>query len=440
MLIVARDFATSMAGRIFAVLMAGIVAAAVVAALVAGLQRRDAAAGARIDRIADRIATALASEAPVPGVHRVAVTQPEGNRDARLTQALRDRGGALLGATAWTSEARDCQPAPPPPGPAGGPPGGRPEGPGPGGCFIVALPGNAFAVDAPPVPDVVDGLFGAGFFVALALAAVALSLIVARMAARPIAGFAVAADGLSRDLDAPPLATAGPSDVRRAITAFNTMQQALQRNLVERSHMLAAISHDLRTPLTRMRLRIDRVADADLRDRLIADAAAMRDLIEQGLDLARTAEMSEPRQRVDLAALVGSIVDDAADAGQPVRLAMLEAATLRTHPNAVQRIIVNLIDNAVEHGGSATVSLVSTAAAMRIEVADRGPGIPLDQIETVFDPFRRLDPVRSGDGGTGLGLTIAKALAVRIGGQVSVRNRAGGGVRAVLTLPHLDSE
>jgi len=241
---------------------------------------------------------------------------------------------------------------------------------------------------------------------------------------------------LGRDIDRPPLKVEGSREVREAAGAFNTMQARLKATMRDRTRMLAAITHDLQTPLTRLRLRIEKVDDPDLRARLIADLAATQGLIRERLDLARAEDAPEPWAQVDLDAMIEALCEDAADAGQPVRFVSGCGLTLRARPQALKRCLANLIDNAVKYGERAEVRCETAGAGARIVVRDHGPGIPADRLERVFEPFERLEDSRSRDsGGTGLGLTIARRMAERTGAKLTLANPADGGLDAVVTLP-----
>lgn len=289
------------------------------------------------------------------------------------------------------------------------------------------------ALPPPPAPLAADRL-GLVFLGVMALAAALLAWIAARLAVHPLRSLSTAAAALGADLDRPPLPLAGPQELRDAAAAFNTMQTRLKAALSDRTRMLAAITHDLQTPLTRMRLRLDKVTDADLRARLLADFAATQVLIREGLDLAREVETSEPIGQVDLPSLVSALVEDMADAGLPVRVTETCAAVAPSRPQALRRALGNLIDNAVQHGGSADVALIrGPNGAIAITVRDHGPGVPEDQLNAVLEPFHRLDASRSRDsGGAGLGLTIAQRMAARSGATLTLSNHPDGGLEARL--------
>jgi signal transduction histidine kinase len=200
--------------------------------------------------------------------------------------------------------------------------------------------------------------------------------------------------------------------------------------------MLAAITHDLQTPVTRLRLRLENVADEALRERLVGDLAAMQALIREGLELARSAESAEQRAALDLDSLLESIVEDAGEAGADVRFEHPSGAVLMLRPLAMHRLFSNLVDNAVTYGQSARVSVEQDAERVIVRIRDSGPGLPEEELEAVFDPFVRLETSRSREtGGAGLGLTIARALAEKDGARLLLRNHPQGGLEAVVEWP-----
>lgn len=258
-----------------------------------------------------------------------------------------------------------------------------------------------------------------------------------RLVTRPLAELATVAEQLGPDLKAPELKETGPFEVARAARAFNAMQHRMAGYLDERVEILAAISHDLQTPMTRMRLRTELMDDSTERDKLQQDLAAMQALIQQGMTYARTLHGgTETPQKMDLDALVSALVADYQDTGQPVQLAGQVGMPVSTRPHALRRILSNLIDNAIKFGGDACVQLAAHDQALTIAVLDRGPGIPADQIDAVTKPFYRVESSRNREtGGTGLGLAIAQQLALAIGARLSLHPRKGGGLEARLTLP-----
>ncbi|MDP2740784.1 MAG: ATP-binding protein [Pseudorhodobacter sp.] len=269
----------------------------------------------------------------------------------------------------------------------------------------------------------------------LMLAAVALvAWVTARRIVRPMRALARGAERLGRGLDTAPLALTGPTEVQEATRAFNRMQDRLTRFVAERTRMLAALSHDLRSPLTAMRLRVELLAEDEDSTRLKALVEEMQAMVEQTLDFARAAAQGEAVQGVDLVALLRDLVADAG-AGHAT-LTAPDPVTLALRPTAIRRALRNLIDNAVRYGGSAEVQLARQAGHAIITIADHGPGVPEDQLEAVFAPFVRLEESRSRDtGGVGLGLAIARSLARAQGGDVTLANRPEGGLLATLRLP-----
>jgi signal transduction histidine kinase len=274
--------------------------------------------------------------------------------------------------------------------------------------------------------------YGALFILCVGVLAAA----VARMTMRPLKRLAQAATELGNDIERPPLPEQGATEIRQAAAAFNAMQLRIRHHIRQRSHILAAITHDLQTPLTRLRLRLEKVEDEELRTKLLSDLSAMQTMVREGLDLARSLESKETPQRLDLDSLIDSVVADASDAGQSAIARSHTAASVMARPVALRRCLTNLLDNAVKYGCLAKVSAEVEGGFVVIRVRDDGPGIPEEELEKVFDPFYRLESSRSRDtGGTGLGLTIARNIAEQHGGTLKLRNHPGGGLEAVLALP-----
>lgn len=271
---------------------------------------------------------------------------------------------------------------------------------------------------------------------ALVVGVILVTLLAVRIATRPLSRLAQAAEALGEDLERPPLAEEGPVEVRRAAVAFNWMQTRLRGLFAERTRILAAVSHDLQTPLTRLRLRAELMDDETLRDKMLADLAAMQALVEEGLAYAgSTAAPKEVAILTDLDALAASLVADYTDAGQPVSLVGLNGHPVRTRPRTLRRLLGNLVDNALKFGGSAELVLDSTDSSPAIVVRDRGPGIPEAELDKVFEPFYRLESSRNREtGGTGLGLAIARQLANALDAELILRNLADGGLEARVTL------
>jgi len=291
------------------------------------------------------------------------------------------------------------------------------------------------ALQYPALARRTGAAFDPWFLSLLALAIIVLAYTVARIASSPLQRLAAAAIELGQDLQRPPLPVNGPLEVRRAAEAFNTMQQRLQRHLGERTQMLAAITHDLQTPLTRLRLRLENVEDENLRERLIGDLAAMQALIREGLELARSAESVEQRVALDLDSVLHTIAEDAFEAGHNVRFEQECGAVLHLRPLAIHRLFSNLVDNAVKYGQSAQIyAQYLNNGSVQVRIRDHGPGLDENQRQAVFTPFFRLESSRSRQtGGVGLGLTIARTLAEKEGAHLQLENHPDGGLEAVVT-------
>ncbi len=277
------------------------------------------------------------------------------------------------------------------------------------------------------------------FLLTLQLALLAgCTLIAVRLATRPLAQLAKAADALGPDMKQELLTEDGPLEVARAATAFNAMQRRIARFMSERVQILAAISHDLKTPITRMRLRAELMDDEILRDKLHRDLDAMQVLVEEGIDYARSAHAAvEMARSVDLDALLESVVYDYIDAGKSVRLTGCLGKPMMTRPNAMRRIITNLTDNSLNFAQNVIVEVrLDNSNCVSISVLDNGTGIPEDQLESVLAPFYRLENSRNRDtGGTGLGLAIVHQLVVGMGGTLVLSNRDAGGLEARVSIP-----
>jgi signal transduction histidine kinase len=263
-----------------------------------------------------------------------------------------------------------------------------------------------------------------------------LSVWMARRLAAPISDFARAAEQLGVDMTAPPLAERGPHELRMAIRTFNIMQERLRRFLADRTQMLAAISHDLRAPLARLRLRAEFVEDGEQQRKMFGDLEAMNAMIDTTLAFARDDARQEPRRLVDLGVLVGDVCEDIADNGSKVSYFGPRGVDVICRPSAIRRAIANLIDNAVKYGRSVQVRIVGEPERIVVVIDDDGPGIPAEEKEKVFAPFYRLEPSRDPDkGGVGLGLSVARTIAREHGGDVTLANGADGGLRVRLELP-----
>ncbi|SOE95551.1 Signal transduction histidine kinase [Burkholderia sp. D7] len=258
-----------------------------------------------------------------------------------------------------------------------------------------------------------------------------------RLATRPLSHLARAADTLGPDLKAERLPEDGPDEVARAARAFNAMQDRIRLYMTERLQILAAISHDLQTPITRMRLRLDVMDDSPEGAKLQQDLQEMETMVKEGVTYARTMHgASEAPLRIDPDALFDSLVFDYVDAGKEVSLQGRIDTALVTRPQALRRIVGNLVDNALKFGGAAEIRVAASQdGGVTVSVLDRGPGIPAESLEAVFEPFYRLEGSRNrGTGGTGLGLAIARQLALAMDAALSLHNRPDGGLEARLLL------
>lgn len=270
----------------------------------------------------------------------------------------------------------------------------------------------------------------------LLVSVAALAALAVRALTRPLAVLADAAADLGRDIRRPPLDAAGPLEVQRAAHAFNTMQERLIRYIENRDRMLAAISHDLKTPITRLRLRSEMLDDMTAREKFLADLDDMQRMVQASLDFLRAGEDSEPVAPLDINALLESLQEDAEDTGHEVGIVGVATEPLRCRPLALKRCLTNLVDNALKYGQRAEITVKEPPGRLLLLIRDSGPGIPVAELERVFEPFYRLEGSRSRDtGGTGLGLSIARNIARAHGGELRLRNPPQGGLEAILDLP-----
>ena len=270
----------------------------------------------------------------------------------------------------------------------------------------------------------------------LVLLLVIVLYLTARSITRPLSDLARAADSLGREAHpAPQLAERGARELRDAARAFNTMQDRLHRYLDSRTRVLAAMSHDLKTPLTRLRLQVEALDNPPMQERIGRELDEMESMVREALALFRGLDDGEPAAPVDVNALLEKIREEFRDLGGTVTITGQALRPLVGKPQALKRCLTNLIANAVKFGTRAEV-LIADGADLVIRVRDHGPGIPEEQLERVFEPFYRLESSRNRDsGGTGLGLTIARDLAQAHGGSLLLANLAGGGLEATLRLP-----
>lgn len=274
--------------------------------------------------------------------------------------------------------------------------------------------------------------------ISLAVTAIVLSLcaaFIARTMTTPMRRLAASAEALGRGESVAPLAEKGPDDIRHTAVAFNLMQSRLQRFVEDRTRMLAAIGHDLRTPITSLRLRAEFVADDETREKMLDTLDELRAMTEATLAFSREQATEEATRNVDLTALVGSLCDDLVELGHAITCAEAEQISYRCRPDALKRAIRNLVENAVRYGERAHVTLRMTPQAIEIVIEDEGPGIPADALEKVFEPFFRMEHSRNREtGGIGLGLSISRNMVRQHGGDIHLAN-TGHGLRATISLP-----
>jgi hypothetical protein len=269
-------------------------------------------------------------------------------------------------------------------------------------------------------------------------AAALLTLWAVRRLTAPVSTLARAAEALGRDVNAPPLPEDGPLEVATAAAAFNTMAARIRRFVQDRTELLTAIGHDLRTPITRLKLRAEFMEDDEQRRKMLLDLDELEAMVSATLAFGRDAKSTEPVAALDLAELLRTILDEAADAwpdaAEKLRYAGPAHLTVQARPLTLKRALANLVANAVNYG--ATSHGAASRGALTIEVEDDGPGIPPQELDRAFEPFHRGEPSRNREtGGVGLGLPIARNILRAHGGDVTLSNRPTGGLRATVTLP-----
>jgi signal transduction histidine kinase len=263
-----------------------------------------------------------------------------------------------------------------------------------------------------------------------------LVLLVVRWVTRPLRLLAQAADALGSNLAQTPLTEEGPTETLRAIQAFNRMQWRIRQFVEERSNMLAAISHDLKTPVTRLRLRCDQIKPVALQQHFVADLDELRDMINRSLDFVRSIGKDENEVELDLNSLLESLRDDYAEIGQSVTLSGEAREPLPARPTSLKRCLMNLLDNAVRYGKTADVEIEDQGDGVVIAIRDQGPGISETNLPWVFEPFFRVEGSRSQrTGGHGLGLGIARNIVLQHGGDIRLKNMQKGGLEVLVTLP-----
>jgi signal transduction histidine kinase len=261
--------------------------------------------------------------------------------------------------------------------------------------------------------------------------------LLARRVVRPLSELTAAASVVAKGGAAAPVEENGPDDVRNAAIAFNRMTSEVTRTLEAQRHLLSAVGHDLRTPITAMRINLEFIEEDDLRERLQENLDELQALTEQVLSAARGAG-GESKRNVDLSALVESLVADLDDMGEPVTWHNHDPAPVTCRPNEIRRAVRNLVENAVAYGARAEVQIAENDGGYDVVVEDEGPGIPDSDRQRVFEPFVRLESSRnSATGGTGLGLTLVKKIVEGHGGAITLENRENGGLRARMHLPRM---
>ncbi|EAT10247.1 ATP-binding protein [Sphingobium sp. 10 DY56-G10] len=442
-----RAFFGTMAGQIFLILTLGMSVAAIIALLVAEQARhhdfervRRARVVASAVDIADRLQRDPARVEAMMANRRIvgAAMAPAGvalsDTDAELELILTERLGRRSQPEAGQVPAGLCFPSGNRERAAGVIDAPRPD------CWIVRFTDvrgarRAMALSFPRLIKPPSTIFNPAYLLVIVAASAGLAILVARSVAKPLRRLERAAEAFSLSLDPEEIPERGPEEVRAALSTFNLMQRRARAGFAERTQLLAAISHDLQTPLTRMRLRLELVDNADLRERLLADHQAMQTLVREGLDLASSTESREEWSVIDIDSLLASMAEDAEDLGAPVRFVSGCGGTVRVKPNALTRCIANLVDNGVKYGGGADISCTRSGGRLMIDVRDHGPGIPADQIDQMFEPFTRGPSSQPGGRhGTGIGLTIARSLAMSFEASVRLRNAPEGGVVATIDM------
>jgi signal transduction histidine kinase len=435
-----KQYFGSMAGRLMLFLLIGVIGSATLALGLADAYRQSDLKRINFERVVDRLQDfiSLINSAPpqlraqliargIPGLHPPVGTEKLKGTDGELSDLLASRLGAS--SRAEQADPSTCLPL-----------SSARSFYAQINCWLLSAPladhSTITLVAFSPRLDTFDRPGRDLLFLSvLAIGAGLIAFFAARMAAAPLTDLSLAARALGGDLDRSPLAERGPYEVRNAIRAFNTMQQKLRDNVVERTRILASLTHDLQTPMTRLRLRLEKVDDIALRSRLIDDLDGMQSLIKQGLDLCRGTQSEEPFVSIALDSLLESVVEDAAEGGKPISLVQRSGYDVEAQPSALQRCLANLLDNALNYGGGAEVSAAMEEGEIHIRIRDFGPGIPTEHLDSVFEPFVRLDGSSTRSvGGIGLGLTIAKALAEKNDARLILSNHPHGGLEASLIL------
>jgi signal transduction histidine kinase len=432
---VARLWPQSLFGRLAIILFSGLVAAHVLSFVLILFDHSRAADDLSIDYFVRDVASAVAVLDRVKAEERPAWLDRLGRPEyryvlrggAEVTEPLRPRGErirAALSAALGAGHDLNWAYLDPPK---------RSQW----GMSLRLEDGSPLMIEFPPPSTTISPWLPTALAVQLCILAF-FTWVAVKLATQPLVRLERAANGLSSDLRGEPLPEDGPKEVARAATAFNAMQRRIAEQVAERIQILAAISHDLQTPITRMRLRTDFLADTGAKEKLQGDLQEMQTLVEQGLALARGHDhVAEQLFQTDLYALVDSLVCDYSDAGNHLRLVGERGITILTHPQALRRIMINLIDNGLKFGKDVEVAIDAQASdCIGITVSDRGPGIPDEHLKSACLPFYRIEASRNREtGGTGLGLAIAQQLANALRGTLTLVNRSGGGLEARLEFP-----
>lgn len=440
-----------MSGRVFLILFIGVVAAAALALALAAYTQRELIWQIRTRHAAERVEQLVLTMEAAPATSRPALAEIASRFGARIdfndghdisgftpdeefVGVLTKTLGTSRNISAFQREGEDC-----------------PVRPGPNlsdskrlrcrTIFMKLLDGSQVRLDVAAPADSRLPPFRRDFLPFLLVFVVCvgiLAVLVALMSTRPLRRLAQAAHALGFDIEHEPLPeNRGPTEVREAAAAFNSMQLRIRNYIQERTHMLAAIAHDLQTPLTRLRLRLEKVSDEELRNKLITDLSVTQGMVKEGLELARSQDVQEAFELLDVDSLIDSLCSDAEEAGMEVTHSSNVGVSVMARPGALRRCLSNLIENGVKYGQFAHVAVKREGDKVVISVVDGGPGIPDEQLEAVFQPYYRLETSRSREfGGTGLGLTIARNIAEKHRGTLKLRNiRAGGlGLEVTLTL------
>ncbi len=287
-----------------------------------------------------------------------------------------------------------------------------------------------------PAPDLPLWANYAALLALCAGFAILLALLAARSIVNPLSELFAAIDQLGGSGETLPIRPRGPREVETLMRSFNRLQERLRRFNDDRTRMFASMSHDLRTPLTRLRLRTEMLDGLAEQQKMLAELDTTNEMIESILTFAREETQREPRSLVDLSALVEAICEDASDSGEPVTFDGPRGVTISCRPTALRRAISNLVDNAIKYGKIALVTLSPGPEHVTVTVEDEGPGIPWNEREKVFEPFYRAEASRNPNtGGVGLGLCVTRSIVWEHGGDIALANRKGGGLSIRLKLP-----